>query len=139
MTEEEIKKFAKEYVQNNTDESVNSFIGEQLQKAFIEGTDFMYYSNNEELKKELTEKDKQIAELKKIEEEYYDFIQKKNEEDWKGDNVVGCLKLKIEQLKAQIEKMKCCGNCAKNGHICVAEEMQGKLCGKNKVKWQLRR
>ena len=139
MTEEEIKKFAKEYVQNNTDESVNSFIGEQLQKAFIEGTDFMYYSNNEELRRQLTEKGKQIAELKKIEEEYYDFIQKKNEEDWKGDNVVGCLKLKIEQLKAQIEKMKCCGNCAKNGHICVAEEMQGKLCGKNKVKWQLRR
>ena len=86
--------------------------------------------------KELQEEN---AELKKIEEEYYDFIQKKNEEDWKGDNVVGCLKLKIEQLKAQIEKMKCCGNCAKNGHICVAEEMQGKLCGKNKVKWQLRR
>ena len=88
MTEEEIKKFAKEYVQNNTDESVNSFIGEQLQKAFIEGTDFMYYSNNEELKKELTEKDKQIAELKKIEEEYYDFIQKKNEEDWKDEVIL---------------------------------------------------
>ena len=69
MTEEEIKKFAKEYVQNNTDESVNSFLGEQLQKAFIEGTDFMYYSNNEELKKELTEKDKQIEELKKQLEE----------------------------------------------------------------------
>lgn len=103
MTEEEI---AKEYVQNNTDETVNSFIGEQLQKAFIEGTDFMYYSNNEELRRQLTEKGKQIAELKKIEEEYYDFIQKKNEEDWKGDNVVGCLKLKIEQLKDQIEKMK---------------------------------
>ena len=79
------------------------------------------------------------VEAKKIEEEYYDFIQKKNEEDWKGDNVVGCLKLKIEQLEAQIEKMKCCGNCAKNGHICVAEEMQGKLCGKNKDKWELRR
>lgn len=48
----------------------------------------------------------------------------------------------IEQnfaLKALIEKMKCCGNCAKNGHICVAEEMQGKLCGKNKDKWELRR
>ena len=44
-----------------------------------------------------------------------------------------------KELEAQIEKMKCCGNCAKNGHICVAEEMQGKLCGKNKVKWQLRR
>ena len=48
-------------------------------------------------------------------------------------------KKRIAELEAQIEKMKCCGNCAKNGHICVAEEMQGKLCGKNKVKWQLRR
>ena len=46
---------------------------------------------------------------------------------------------RIAELEAQIEKMKCCGNCAKNGHICVAEEMQGKLCGKNKVKWELRR
>ena len=46
---------------------------------------------------------------------------------------------KINELEAQIEKMKCCGNCAKNGHICVAEEMQGKLCGKNKDKWELRR
>ena len=46
---------------------------------------------------------------------------------------------RIAELEAQIEKMKCCENCAKNGHICVAEEMQGKLCGKNKVKWQLRR
>ena len=46
---------------------------------------------------------------------------------------------RIEELEAQIEKMKCCGNCAKNGHICVAEEMQGKLCGKNKDKWELRR
>jgi chromosome segregation ATPase len=45
----------------------------------------------------------------------------------------------IRELEAQIEKMKCCGNCAKNGHICVAEEMQGKLCGKNKDKWELRR
>ena len=46
---------------------------------------------------------------------------------------------RITELEAQIEKMKCCGNCAKNGHICVAEEMQGKLCGKNKDKWKLRR
>ena len=46
---------------------------------------------------------------------------------------------RIAELEAQIERMKCCGNCAKNGHICVAEEMQGKLCGKNKVKWELRR
>ena len=49
------------------------------------------------------------------------------------------LKEENAELKNQIEKMKCCENCAKNGHICVAEEMQGKLCGKNKVKWQLRR
>ena len=47
--------------------------------------------------------------------------------------------IKIKELEAQIEKMKCCENCAKNGHICVAEEMQGKLCGKNKDKWELRR
>ena len=46
---------------------------------------------------------------------------------------------KIAELEAQIEKMKCCGNCAKRGHICVAEEMQGNLCGKNKDKWELRR
>ena len=45
----------------------------------------------------------------------------------------------ITALEAQIEKMKCCENCAKRGHICVAEEMQGKLCGKNKDKWELRR
>jgi hypothetical protein len=46
---------------------------------------------------------------------------------------------RIAELEQQIEKMKCCENCAKNGHICVAEEMQGKLCGKNKDKWELRR
>ena len=49
------------------------------------------------------------------------------------------MRKRIAELEAQIKKMKCCGNCAKNGHICVAEEMQGELCGKNKVKWQLRR
>ena len=46
---------------------------------------------------------------------------------------------RIAELEAQVEKMKCCGNCAKRGHICVAEEMQGNLCGKNKDKWELRR
>ena len=51
----------------------------------------------------------------------------------------GNLTDRIKELEAQIEKMKCCGNCAKNGHICVAEEIQGKLCGKNKDKWELRR
>lgn len=28
-------------------------------------------------------------------------------------------------LEAQIERMKCCGNCANNGHICAAEEIEG--------------
>ena len=46
---------------------------------------------------------------------------------------------RIAELEQQIEKMKCCGNCAKRGHICIAEEMQGNLCGKNKDKWELRR
>ena len=49
------------------------------------------------------------------------------------------LRKQVAELEAQIEKMKCCGNCAKRGHICVAEEMQGNLCGKNKDKWELRR
>ena len=114
MTEEEIKKFAKEYVQNNTDESVNSFIGEQLQKAFIEGTDFMYYSNNEELKKELTEKDKQNAELKRERETINPCG------DWNSDVHMCQMYVthdeiqdychEIAELKAQIEKMKNCLN-----------------------------
>ena len=45
---------------------------------------------------------------------------------------------RVTELEAQIEKMKCCGNCAKRGHICVAEEMQGNLCGKNKDKWGIK-
>ena len=62
----------------------------------------------------------------------------------KASNEMQALRMKerddlLAELKAQIEKTKCCGNCAKNGHICVAEEMQGKLCGKNKDKWELRR
>lgn len=45
---------------------------------------------------------------------------------------------KIRELEQQIEKMKNCENCAKRGHICVAEEMQGNLCGKNKDKWEMK-
>ena len=56
-----------------------------------------------------------------------------------GSDYADMAEKRIEELEAQIEKMKCCGNCAKNGHICVAEEIQGKLCGKNKDKWELRR
>lgn len=42
-----------------------------------------------------------------------------------------------EQLKAQIEKMKCCGNCKLRGAECVALEYQGILCGKTRYKWEL--
>jgi hypothetical protein len=53
--------------------------------------------------KELQEENKRLI---KIEEDYYDFLQKKNEEDWKGDNVVGCLNLRIEQKDKQLTKAK---------------------------------
>ena len=65
---------------------------------------------------------------------------KRLEDDCKAYNFTQHeLQEKNKELEAQIEKMKCCGYCAKRGHICEAEEMQGKLCGKNKDKWELRR
>ena len=138
MTEEEIKKFAKEYVQNNTDESVNSFIGEQLQKAFIEGTDFMYYSNNEELKKELTEKDKQIAELKaQIEKMRSALI----EVMCQSVNTTSEIYKKNTE---QIEKMKCCENC--KHHCFWGDELKCMVlsyeeelkCMKTKEHWEIK-
>ena len=70
MTEGEIMVFAKEYADKIIKHKMavhDTFNKEQafaeLSQAFIEGADFMYYSNNEELKKELTEKYKQIAKL----------------------------------------------------------------------------
>ena len=63
---------------------------------------------------------------------YGDYLDNVNAEMLKRFN-------RLAELEEQIEKMKCCGNCAKRGHICVAEEMQGNLCGKNKDKWELRR
>lgn len=51
---------------------------------------------------------------------------------------VSDLEDKVKQLEAQIEKMKCCGNCAKQGSVCVAEEYKGILCGKQKDKWELK-
>lgn len=71
MAEGEIMVFAKEYADKIIKHKMavhDTFNKEQafaeLSQAFIEGADFMYYSNNEELKKELTEKDKQIAKMK---------------------------------------------------------------------------
>ena len=148
MTEEEIKKFAKEYVQNNTDESVNSFIGEQLQKAFIEGADFMYYSNDEELKKELTEKDKQIAELKRERGTINPCG------DWNSDVHMCQMYVthdeiqdychEIAELKVQIEKMECCQNCKKlekekDGLLfCIVGSFYTNAFGKNCDKWEIK-
>jgi hypothetical protein len=77
-------------------------------------------------------REKEIKDFKKTNHELAELCiqRKKHIKDLEKENA---------ELKAQIEKMKCCGNCAKNGHICVAEEMQGKLCGKNKDKWELKR
>ena len=47
------------------------------------------------------------------------------------------IKEENEQLKAQIEKMKCCQNCKLRGAECVALEYQGVLCGKTRDKWEL--
>ena len=104
------------YVKQNGDFEI-----EDMVRAFQKGFGMALIP----LQSQLTEKDKQIAELEaQLERE---------------QNLNQCLSDHNEQLRELIEKMKCCGNCAKNGHICVAEEMQGELCGKNKDKWELRR
>jgi hypothetical protein len=86
---------------------------------------------------------KENADLKIYNEKLYRLInaERKRQEECDDIHLQRITELEKEnaKLKAQIEKMKCCGNCAKNGHICVAEEMQGKLCGKNKDKWELKR
>lgn len=87
---------------------------------------------------ELTEKDKQIEELKiKIQElqaEKTDFL-----ENWYCDHKGGCL---AEELEAQIEKMKCCENC-KHHHF-MGDELKCGLdydtefeCLKTKQSWEL--
>ena len=80
-----------------------------------------------------------ILELQKDKGELIDRVRDLEEKLANADYQLEGRDLEIKELKEQVEKMKCCGNCAKNGHICVAEEMQGKLCGKNKDKWKLRR
>lgn len=95
MTKEEIKRKAKTYSKNywyNTNNSVNVASIEKLLIDFAT-----------EVTKEQQEENER---LKKIEEDYYDFLQKKNEEDWKGDNVVGCLNLRIEQKDKQLTRAK---------------------------------
>ena len=116
MTKEELEKEAEEYGIDNFEQCMyNDVKGwETDYKARVQA----YIDGAEPREKQITGLSKHILELQKD----------------KG-NLID----RVRELEQQIEKMKCCGNCAKNGHICVAEEMQGKLCGKNKVKWQLRR
>ena len=131
MTEEEIKQKAHEYAEKQIKHkmAVHDIFNkeqatEEIEQAFIEGTDFMYYSNNEELKKELTEKDKRIEELKGLKD--VATLIKAN-----GSTTVTLMELnnhlvsanqKIKDLEAQIEKMRNCENCIKGysdyGKVC---------------------
>ena len=114
MTKEELEKEANKYADENATPDLNYSFRVDIFEASKEG----YLAGAEP-------REKRIADLEdKLANADYQLEGRDNE---------------IRELKAQIEKMKCCGNCAKNGHICVAEEMQGKLCGKNKDKWELRR
>ena len=128
MTKEELEKEAEEYLHNNycCKNSYCEFNTECKERVRIRCTEF------EILEKHIVNfaesREKRIAELEAIVRNTKAV-----------DESFAKLQLKNTELKAQIEKMKCCGNCAKRGHICVAEEMQGNLCGKNKDKWELRR
>lgn len=101
---EEIKQYAHEYAEKQIKHkmAVHDIFNkeqatEEIEQAFIEGADFMYYSNNEELKKQLTEKDKQNEELK-------DHLSEEVELHSHAEDY-------IKSLEAQIEKMRNCDNC----------------------------
>jgi hypothetical protein len=134
MTKEELEKEAEKWLReyllcyncekkcNCTDS--NSYCEEQVLKSYVAGAE-----PREKRIKELERKLKVETELsQRLGVAYREYEQLTKEQDEH-----------LLKLEAQIEKMKCCENCAKRGHICVAEEMQGKLCGKNKDKWELRR
>jgi hypothetical protein len=121
MTKEELKQEAEEYALEKCKECYmcnSEENGERLYCAKFESRKEGYIAGAESREKCIADLEEKLANAD------YQLEGRDNE---------------IRELKAQIEKTKCCGNCAKNGHICVAEEMQGKLCGKNKDKWELRR
>ena len=110
---EELKQKAEEWVKHNSDESIHSFDGEQLQKAYIAGAT--------EATKELQE------ELEKWKAEWQEQVQKATDEGFART----MLQIEIDKLKKQIEKMKCCGNCRCN-HRCYAPCTTSQL-----EKWEL--
>ena len=139
MTKEELKQEAKEWIAKNSKE----FITNPKYSPF-DYAEAIYLAGAEPREKQIQIDAEQIRALQKQNGELTDENErlKGNLELWesgacRATNLDNCGVVK--ELEAQIEKMKNCENCAKRGHICVAEEMQGKLCGKNKDKWELRR
>ena len=119
MTKEELEKEAEEWINkwelcNKCDHKVQCIEDNAICPQVVERA---YLASAEPRERQITGLSKHILELQKD----------------KG-NLID----RVRELEQQIERMKCCGNCAKNGHICVAEEMQGELCGKNKDKWEIK-
>lgn len=84
---------------------------------------FMLKQKNQMLEQENEQLHKKIVELENDKEDLL--------ENWYCDKVGGC---KIADLEKQIEKMKCCGNCAnEEGKYCKS----AKPC-KNKGQWKLK-
>ena len=133
MTKDELQKEAYEWTEKNISIGISMYnpsIEMYCGKAYIESA--------EPREKEIKSLGERCLQLQKDKGNLTDSVNNLEEKLANADYQLEGRDLEIKELKAQIEKMKCCGNCAKNGHICVAEEMQGKLCGKNKDKWELR-
>ena len=108
MTEEELEKKAEEYAEIEKSlpyiHGYNLFDGDDLVKAYIAGAKEMLKENDAYWQNIITEQHKLVDECRiKTEEEN-------------------------EQLKQQIEKMKCCGNCTHRN----AEEVI-ETCKKKKI------
>lgn len=87
MTKEELEKEVKDYLRQQKQLNGGGLVSLNIKNLVL--------GFAETLNNQLTEKDKQIEELKK--EHWYEMYE------------LECLKTK--ELEAQIEKMKCCNNC----------------------------
>ena len=119
MTEEKIRPIAEKYVEEFCHSSSFEYTDADLVCAGI-GTALIV----------AREKDKQIEELKKENKRLKTLIRDEHRVGndkfwqsvwtWKRENTK--LLEQVNEQIAQIEKMKCCSNCKKQGSICVAEE-----------------
>lgn len=142
MTKEELKQKAEEYALEKCKECYMCNSEENGERGYcpkLESRKEGYIAGAEPREREIKSLGERCLQLQKDKGNLTDSVRDLEEKLANADYQLEGRDLEIKELKAQIEKMKCCGNCAKNGHICVAEEMQGKLCGKNKDKWELRR